>query len=77
MLKKLLKYDLKNIFKFLVIFYSLALFFAVLTRIFFSIDNSLMMNIIGQVCSGATISMMFSILINNLIFLLNLFTLLS
>ena len=66
MLKKLLKYDLKNIFKFLVIFYSLALFFAVLTRIFFSIDNSLMMNIIGQVFSGATISMMFSILINNL-----------
>jgi len=66
MLKKLLKYDLKNIFKFLVIFYSLALFFAVLTRIFLSIENSFIMNIIGQVCSAITISMMFSILINNL-----------
>ena len=67
MLKKLLKYDLKNIFRFLIIFYSLALFFALLTRIFFNIDNSLIMNIIGEVCSGATISMMFSIIINNLI----------
>ena len=66
MLKKLLKYDLKNIFKFLIIFYSLALFFGILTRIFLNIENSLVMNIIGQVCSGTTISMMFSILINNL-----------
>ena len=66
MLGKLLKYDLKNIFKFLAIFYSLALFFATLTRIFFSIENSLVMNIIAQICSGTAISMMFSILINNL-----------
>ena len=66
MLKKLLKYELKNIYKFLIIFYSLSLFFGILTRIFLSIDNSLMMEIIGQVCSGAAISMMFSILINNL-----------
>lgn len=66
MLNKLLKYDLKGIFKFLAIFYSLALFFAALTRIFLSIENSLIMNIIGQVCSGITISMMFNILINNM-----------
>ena len=66
MLKKLLKYNLKNIFKFLIIFYSLALFFGILTRVFFSIENSLVMNIIAQVCSGTAISMMFSILINNL-----------
>lgn len=66
MLRKLLKYDLKNIFKFLLIFYGLALFFALLTRIFLSIDNSLIMNVIGQICSGVTISMMFNILINNL-----------
>ena len=37
MLKKLLKYDLKNIFKFLMIFYILALFFGILTRIFLNI----------------------------------------
>ncbi|MBE6153504.1 MAG: hypothetical protein E7166_04700 [Firmicutes bacterium] len=65
MLKKLLKYDLINIYKFLIIFYSLAIFFGILTRIFFSIENSFILNIIGQICSGAAISMMFSILINN------------
>ncbi len=65
MLKKLLKYDLKHMFKFLIIFYSLALFFGILTRIFFSIENSFMFNIIGEICSGAAISMMFSIVINN------------
>jgi len=66
MLKKLLKYDLQNIFKILIIFYILSLFFSILTRIFFSIENSFIMNIIGQICSGVTISMIFNILINNL-----------
>ena len=67
MLKKLLKYDLKNVYKVLIIFYALSIFFGVLTRIFFSIDNSTIMNIIAQVCGGITISMVFNILINNLI----------
>lgn len=66
MLRKLLKYDLGNIFKFLIIFYGLALFFGILTRLFFYIENSFIMNIIGQVCSGATMAMIFNILINNL-----------
>ena len=66
MLKKLLKYDLESIYKFLIIFYSLALFFAVLTRMFLGIENSFIMKIIGQICSGASISMIVSILINNL-----------
>ena len=66
MLKKLLKYDLENIFKFLIIFYSLSIFFAILTRIFFSIDNSFIMNLLGNITSGIAISMMFSIIINNL-----------
>ena len=66
MLKKLLRYDLENIFKFLGIFYSLALFFGILTRIFLSINDSFIMNIIGMVCSGATIFMILNILINNL-----------
>lgn len=65
MLKKLLKYDLKNIYKFLIVFYGLALFFAILTRIFLSFENSLILNIIGEICSGTTISMMISVLINN------------
>lgn len=67
MLGKLLKYDLKNAYKGLIVFYSLSLFFAVLSRIFLSIENSFIMDIIGKICSGTTISMIFNILINNLI----------
>lgn len=67
MLKKLLKYDLENAYKGLVVFYSLSLFFAMLSRIFLSIENSFIMDIIGKICSGTTISMIFNILINNLI----------
>lgn len=67
MLKKLLKYDLKSLFKFLIVFYSLSIFFAIFTRIFLNINGSFMMNIIGQICSGTTIAMMANILINNII----------
>ena len=66
MLKKLLKYDLKDMFKLLIIFYSIGIFFSILTRIFLGIENSFIMNIIGQICSGVTISMIFNILINNM-----------
>lgn len=66
MLKKLIKYNLKDIYKGLIIFYTLSIFFSILTRIFLSIENSFILNIIGQVCSGITISMIFNILINNL-----------
>lgn len=65
MLTKLLKYDFKKIYKFLIVFYSLAIFFAILTRLFFQIDNSFVMMIVAKICSGATISMIVSILINN------------
>ena len=66
MLKKLLKYDLKSIYKVLIVFYSLSLFFAILTRIFLNIENSFIMDVIGKVCSGTTIAMIFNVLINNL-----------
>ena len=66
MLKKLLKYDLKSIFKVLIIFYILAIFFGVLTRIFFSFKNSLVLEILGEISQGAAISMICSTLINNL-----------
>ena len=66
MLKKLLKYDLKTTYKVLVIFYAISLFFAILTRMFLSVDNSFVMDIIGKICGGVTISMIFNILINNL-----------
>lgn len=66
MLKKLLKYDLQNVYKLLVVFYSLSIFFAVISRIFLSLDNSFIMSVIGKICQGVTISMIFNILINNL-----------
>jgi len=66
MLKKLLKYDLKNVYKVLIVFYGLSLFFAILTRIFLNVENSFIMDIIGKICSGTTIAMIFNILINNL-----------
>ena len=70
MLKKLLKYDLKGVYKILVIFYSLSLFFAILTRMFLSVDNSFIIGVVGKVCSGVTISMIFNILVNNVLRLL-------
>ena len=66
MLKKLLKYDLKNMFKFISIFYLLAIFFAVLTRIFFGLEQTLIIKIIGQICVGAMFSMIASSIINTL-----------
>ena len=66
MLKKLLKYDLESIFKVLIIFYTLAMVFGVLTRIFLSFENSLVLEIIGKIAQGAAISMMCSTLINNI-----------
>lgn len=67
MLKKLLKYDLQNIYKGLVVFYCLSLFFSLLTRIFLSIENSFIIDILGRICGGVTISMIFNILINSVI----------
>ena len=66
MLGKLLKYDLKDRYKNLIIFYILSLFFGILTRLFLSIENSFIMDIIGKICSGVVISMIFNIIINNL-----------
>jgi len=66
MLNKLLKYDLINAYKGLIVFYGLALFFAVFTRLFLSFENSLILHIIGQICGGVTVSMMFNIIINNM-----------
>ena len=66
MLKKLLKYDLRDGYKILVVFYMLSIFFAVLTRLFLLVDNSFVFEIIGKICSGTTIAMFFNIIINNM-----------
>ena len=67
MLGKLIKYDLKSVNKVLIVFYILSIFFGLLTRIFLSIEDSFICEIIGKICSGTAIAMMVNILINNLI----------
>jgi len=66
MLRKLLKYDLEDMYKVLAIFYGISLVFAVLTRIFFDIEDSTIFNVLGYIASGTLISMIINILINNL-----------
>ena len=66
MLAKVLKYDLKYVYKVLVIFYILTLVFALLTRIFWSFDNSAVLNVLWFVASGTTIAFIINILINNI-----------
>ena len=66
MLKKLLKYDLKYMIKNMSIFYILAIFFSILTRILFSLKQTVIINIIGQITVGCMFSMIASTLINTL-----------
>ncbi len=66
MLRRLLKYDLKAMIKFLAIFYTLAIFFAIITRILFANNDSLFLTILAYIFNGATIAMIANILINNL-----------
>ena len=66
MLNKLLKYDLKYMVKNMSVFYILSLFFAITTRILFSMDQSFMINLLGQISVGCMFSMVASILINTM-----------
>ena len=67
MLVKLLKYDLKYMIKNMSVFYILALFFAIVTRVLYDLDQSVIINIIGQISFGCLCSMIFSILFNTMI----------
>ena len=67
MLKKLLKYDLKYMLKNMSVFYILAIFFAIVTRIIFSLKQTIMVNIIGQITLGCMFSMAASTLFNTMI----------
>ena len=66
MLNKLLKYDLKYMLKNMSIFYVLAIFFATTTRILFNMNQSIIINIIGQISVGCMFSMIVSTLINTI-----------
>ncbi len=65
MLKKLLKYDLKSKLPFLCIFYALAIGCALMSSVIGLFSEVPILNIIAQIFAGATISMVFNILINN------------
>ena len=65
MLKKILKYDLSGYYKFMYPFFGLAIFFALLTRLFLRFEGSLVMQILGEIVKGACFSMFCSALINN------------
>lgn len=64
MLGKLLKYDLKWVYKVVVVFYILAFIFSVIGRALNKIENSLVFSITAQIAFGFAISMMASSLIN-------------
>lgn len=64
MLGKLLKYDLKWVYKVVVVFYILALFFSTIGRALSYIENSIIFSVIKQIVFGFAIAMMVSSLIN-------------
>ena len=66
MLTKLLKYDLKYMIKNMIIFYILTILFAIITRIFFSFKETVMINIISQISVGCMFSMIANTLINTM-----------
>ena len=66
MLNKLLKYDLKYMIKNMSVFYILALFFGVMTRILFSLNDTVIVNIISQISVGCMFAMVVNILINTM-----------
>lgn len=67
MLSKLLKYDLKYMIKNMFIFYILSVFFAFTTRILFSLNQTVIIKVLGQISVGFMFSMLGSILFNTII----------
>ena len=66
MLNKLLKYDLKYMIKNMCVFYILSIFFAITTRILFNMEQSVIINIIGQISVGCMFAMIVNTLINTM-----------
>lgn len=64
MLGKLLKHDLKWIYKVIVVFYVLSFIFSIIGRLLSQIENSLIFDVITKIVFGIAISMVASALIN-------------
>ena len=67
MLTKLLKYDLKYMIKNMIVFYILALFFAIVSRILSLFNQTAIVNILYNISIGCMISMAANILINTML----------
>ena len=63
---KLLKYDLKYMIKNMSVFYILAIFFSITTRLLFSLEETVMIKIITQISVGCLFAMIVNILINTM-----------
>ena len=66
MLGKLLKYDLKYMIRNMSVFYILAIFFSITTRILFSLNQTAIVKIISQISVGCMFAMIANILINTM-----------
>lgn len=66
MLKYVLKYDLKYIYKILNTFYALTLLFALLTGILRHFDHSVVLHFLGKVSGYATIGLIAGTVVNNM-----------
>jgi len=66
MLGKVLKYDLKWVYKGVVVFYILALVFSIIGRGLNEIENSLVFSVLAKISFGIVISMIINSLINAL-----------
>lgn len=66
MLMKLLKYDLKYMFRSMSAFYLLSVFFAVTTRLLTLPEPSVMISILSGISTGCLISMIANIVINTM-----------
>ena len=64
MLTKLLKYDLKYMIRNMAPFYVLALIFAIISRILFSVEQTTVIAVFANISVGCMFSMVASILIN-------------
>lgn len=67
MLKKLLKYDLKNMYKFLIIFYIITISSAIIFRFFNSLEQTTIMIFIKGFTQGFMFAMIANTLINTMI----------
>lgn len=67
MLKKLLKYDLKYMLKNMSIFYILAIFFAITTRILYLLEQTVIINVICKISEALLITMIANIIFNTII----------